>query len=84
MVNLLNLIDFKKIFLNYYYMLILNSMPASCFKQVGTRATKDCESCGMLLFGTCHTGTGSLVTDDNIMIGHEEHPLKAQSFTSKH
>ena len=41
----------------YKYTLILNLMPATCFRNIGRRVTKDCKSCGMLikhLFGKFH------------------------------
>ncbi len=47
MFNRINLIDFCK------NMPSMNAISASCFKQVGTGATKDWEHCGML-FGTFH------------------------------
>lgn len=53
-------------------MLILNLMAASHFKQGGTGAVKDRESCGALvkhLCGTFHRSTCSLVAGDSVMIG---------------
>ncbi len=51
-------------------MLIPSLIKETCFKQVGTGATKDWKSCGKHqkhLFETIHRQTGSLLIDDSIM-----------------